>query len=134
MIRTLFAALSLVALVACGGESTTTEPATPEAEAPAAEAPAPAPAAQAPAAAPYEAPELEEGMQMCMGAVDCVVVELGCCNHCGGGALVAVNKSRAEEVKQKHGQKDCDSIQCPSTECPTPEAVCNMGCKVKEGE
>ena len=93
-----------------------------------------APAAEAPAAAPYEAPALEDGMQMCMGAVDCVVVELGCCNHCGGGALVAVNKTRAEEVKEKYGQKECDTIQCPSTECPTPEAVCNMGCQVKEGE
>ena len=134
MTRTLFTALTLLTLFACGGESTTEAPA-PDAEAPAAEAPATAPEAPAPPPpAAFEVPELEDGMQVCMGAVDCQVVELGCCNHCGGGALVAVNKTRAEEVKQKYGQKECDSIQCPSTECPTPEAVCSGGCKVKEAE
>ncbi len=131
MTRNLFAVMTLATLIACGGE-TTTEPAPAPADgAPAAEAPAEA--APPAAAEPYKVPELEEGMQMCMGAVDCVVVEVGCCNHCGGGALVAVNKSRAEEVKEKYGQKECDSVQCPSTECPTPEATCQGGCKIKEG-
>jgi hypothetical protein len=134
MIRTLFTALTLLTFIACGGETTTEAPA-PDADIPVGEQPAVEPEAPAPPPpAAFEAPELEDGMQVCMGAVDCVVVELGCCNHCGGGALVAVNKTRAEEVKQKHGQKECDSIQCPSTECPTPEAVCSGGCKVKEAE
>jgi len=133
MIRNLFAALALATLIACGGE-TSTDPANPagDGDAPKTEAPADTPAAAPGIPEPYTAPDVEDGMKMCMGAVDCVVVELGCCNHCGGGALVAVNKTRAEEVKEKFGQKECASITCPSAECPTPEAVCNMGCKIKE--
>ena len=133
MTRNLFAALALATLVACGGE-TAGDPPSPGDGAVPIEAPVEAAPAAPAVPEPYAVPEIDDGMKMCMGAVDCEVVELGCCNHCGGGALVAVNKTRAEEVKETYGQKECGTITCPSTECPTPEATCNMGCKIKEGE
>ena len=69
-------------------------------------------------------------MQMCLGAVDCVAVALDCC---GCDAYVAVDKTRVDEVKEKHGQKSCDDVSCDKTECTAPEVTCEGGCKLVEG-
>jgi hypothetical protein len=119
--------LALFLLLACGG---TDVPAT-DADAPADAAPVEAPADEVAAAAPFEAPALEAGMDMCLGAVDCVAVQLSCCNGCDGGVVVAVNKTRAEEAKAKFGQKDCESVTCAGTECAEPAATCSGGCKLE---
>ena len=122
-------------LFACDGEATEA-PAGGDA-APKTEAPAPdaAPAGKAaPAGNPapaMEAPTLDAGMDICFGPVDCEAVQLSCCSSCDGGLVVAVNKSRAEEVKTKFGQKDCDQYSCGDGECATPEVACNGGCKIK---
>ncbi len=115
---------ALLLMLACGGGSDAPDAGgTPE---PAPAAPAPAPAAPA-----FQAPEsLETGMDICLGDVDCVAVQLSCC--CGEGAVwVAANKSRAEDVKKKYGQKDCGD--CPDAECKPPEVGCKGGCKLKSG-
>lgn len=115
--------LALFLLLACGGTET---PADGGGDAPT-EAPAPKPeGGEAPAK--YEKPEIESGMDICLGSIDCEAVQLSCC--CGEGAVyVAVNKSRAEEAKTKYGQKDCG--ECPSGECTPPETECAGGCKLK---
>lgn len=118
--------LVLYLLLACGGG---------EAPAPAGDgahpAPAPAPTeAPAPAAGgAFAAPaSLEPGMDICLGGADCAAVQLSCC--CGADAVwVAANKSRAEDVKAKYGQKDCGD--CPPGECAAPEVQCQGGCKLK---
>ena len=121
------AIVPLFLLLACGGG---------DAEAPgdeaAAEAPAPVEAeAPAPEAAPaFTAPTLDPGMDMCLGAVDCVAVQLSCCSACEGGVVVAVNKTRVDEVKEKFAQTGCDTVTCQDADCPPAEVECSMGCKI----
>lgn len=117
----------LFLLLACGGGETPAPAGDGAAPAPAphGEAPAPAPAAGGAFAAPES---LEAGMDICLGGADCAAVQLSCC--CGEGAVwVAANKSRAEDVKAKYGQKDCGD--CPAGECTPPEVQCQGGCKLK---
>ena len=115
----------LFLLLACGGGGEATPPAADGATPAPAPGEAPAPAAGGVFAAPAA---LEAGMDICLGGADCVAVQLSCC--CGEGAMwVAANKSRAEDVKAKFGQKDC--ADCPPGECAAPEVQCQGGCKLK---
>ena len=117
-------AFALFFLLACGGaEQAADAEGAPEAEAPAAEAPAEA----APEAAGFEMPaEIEQAMTVCMGAVDCVAVQLTC--GCEDDGWIAVNKSNAEAAKDKYGQKECAA---EAGECAAPEATCMGGCKLQ---
>ena len=121
--------LALFLLLACG---------SPEAPAPDANDPPDAASVEAPAeeaveAVAFGAPKLDAGMDICLGGVDCVAVQLSCCNGCDGGVVVAVNKTRVEEAKTKFGQKDCESVTCAGTECAEPKATCAGGCRLEGG-
>ena len=115
--------LALFLLIACGGGET---------EAPAeagdgAEAPAPKPEGGGDEAKDeaFAAPaELEAGMDICLGPVDCVAVQLSC--GCDDPVFVAVNKSRVDDAKSKYAQKGCEMQTCEA-----PETVCQGGCKLK---
>ena len=120
-------AFALFFLLACGGSEEAAAPeAGGEAEAPAAEAPA----EEAPKAAFDTPAEIDSAMTICMGAVDCVAVQLTCC--CEDDGWIAVNKSNAEAAKDKYGQKDCDAAGCAEGDCAAPEATCQGGCKLAE--
>ena len=117
--------LALLMLIACGGGE------TPAADGDGTETEAPAPDAGGDAdAKPDEAfaapTELEAGMDICLGPVDCVPVQLAC--SCDDAAWVAVNKSRVDDAKGKYAQKGCDA----PAECEAPATECAGGCKIKQ--
>jgi len=46
-----------------------------------------------------------EDWQTCENDDDCVVVEIGCCDHCNGGDVVASNKDYSADVKEVLGEE-----------------------------
>jgi len=58
---------------------------------------------------------------------DCVVVEIGCCDHCNGGEVASVNAAYAEEVEEYHTD-DCDEqAMCTMMACPDELPRCREG-------
>jgi hypothetical protein len=58
---------------------------------------------------------------------DCVVLELGCCDHCNGGSLVSVGLEYLDEVDWKFRDRDCTG-ECTQTDCGIDfEPVCDDG-------
>ena len=56
----------------------------------------------APSVVPWTPPEqasLEAAWTDCSGGQSCVVVQLGCCDHCNGGAAVSVSVDAVAEVE-----------------------------------
>jgi hypothetical protein len=58
---------------------------------------------------------------------DCVVLELGCCDHCNGGTLVSVGLEYIDEAAWKLRSRDCAGT-CAENECGIDfEPVCDDG-------
>ena len=62
----------------------------------------------------------------CQGHKDCVAVEMGCCDHCNGGKLLAVNVEFAGSL-DPWKETGCEMIGCTKIGCGPVEAVCNSG-------
>lgn len=79
--------------------------------------------------APAPAPAVDnDAMFACASAADCVVLEMGCCDHCNGGYLLSVNGLQAEQAIQNHRAHDCGASVCGHDRCAaTSHAVCDAG-------
>jgi len=66
----------------------------------------------------------EEDYRTCAVDEDCVIVELGCCDHCNGGRVDAVHRDRAEEIQMSFGD-DCEEDEaCTEMACAPMLARC----------
>jgi hypothetical protein len=63
----------------------------------------------------------------CTKDEDCVVVEIGCCDHCNGGEVASVNVAYAEEVEEYHTGDCGDQIMCTMMACPDELPRCREG-------
>ena len=71
--------------------------------------------------------DLDASVVECTKDEDCVVVEIGCCDHCNGGEVVAVNAAYAEEVEDYH-KPDCgETYACTMMACPDELPRCREG-------
>lgn len=71
-----------------------------------------------------EAPE--PGWSACTAGAECTTVEVGCCDHCNGGRLVAVRAEHAEAVRA-HATSACDEVACTERGCDGGEPRCVAG-------
>lgn len=68
-----------------------------------------------------------ENWNHCQEDSDCVVVELGCCDHCNGGRVVVSNIEYVENVKEVMGD-DCEWYQgCTLMACAPYVPYCDGG-------
>lgn len=76
-----------------------------------------------------------EDWQTCEIDDDCVVVELGCCDHCNGGRTVASHKDFANDIKYMMGDECEEDYACTLMACAPVLARCtdNM-CETYEDE
>lgn len=64
----------------------------------------------------------------CVGNEDCVVLEVGCCNHCNGGSLVAVNLASTATASSTFHERGCAETTCTERNCDWDyQAVCDAG-------
>lgn len=65
--------------------------------------------------------------QTCDAAEQCVVLEMGCCDHCNGGWLMSVN-SAFQEAALEEFKDDCsDPVACTEKGCASVAATCDEG-------
>jgi hypothetical protein len=70
----------------------------------------------------------DDAMFACASAADCVVLEMGCCDHCNGGWLLSVNRMHAEQAVQAHRAQDCSASACETHRCEgRAQAICDAG-------
>jgi hypothetical protein len=68
-----------------------------------------------------------EDWNYCEEDSDCVVVELGCCDHCNGGRVVVANIDHAQDVKETMGD-DCEWYRgCTLMACAPYVPFCDEG-------
>ena len=65
--------------------------------------------------------------QGCATDDDCIVVELGCCDHCNGGYVVATNTLFAEEVIEEMSDVCEEDHPCTLMACPEELPRCEEG-------
>lgn len=76
------------------------------------ERPAPrAPLAPAPVPAPHDA------TFACAENDDCVVLEVGCCNRCSPGSLIAINTQYRDVAESYFRGQDCSDAACGEADC-----------------
>ena len=76
----------------------------------------------------YPPPDpLPAELPACDADADCVIVQLGCCDHCNGGEAVAVRVDRAAEVEETYSERCGRSTGCTLMACAELEAVCEDG-------
>lgn len=61
----------------------------------------------------------------CGSEDDCTIVEVGCCNHCNGGAITAINKAYATRAKDLIAKKLAEAGPCQ----PCAKAACDVASK-----
>lgn len=66
---------------------------------------------------------LPAGLTTCEEAADCVLVELGCCDHCNGGAEVAVHVDQEAAVIETYSET-CWDVGCTLLGCEVSVAEC----------
>lgn len=88
------------------------------------------PASETPAT---PAPAAGDELFACASDDECVVVEMGCCDHCNGGWRLSVNKAHVDAATAKHHDKDCSGA-CTERGCDWATApVCHQGaCAMSE--
>jgi len=80
-----------------------------------------------PSADEGSAPIVSDTMIACVEDADCVVVEIGCCDHCNGGEVVSVSTAYAEEVEEDY-REDCGGETiCTLKGCPQELPRCREG-------
>jgi hypothetical protein len=71
----------------------------------------------------------------CEEAEDCVVLELGCCDHCNGGRAVSVRVDSADDVQATYAESCTPGMACTQRGCAPLTADCAQGqCITVEGE
>jgi len=81
---------------------------------------------------PPDAPE--PAWTACQAASDCVVIELGCCDHCNGGQAFSVNKAHEAEALAALQTKVCDDVDCTALACADLVPTCPSGtCAFESG-
>jgi hypothetical protein len=136
MLRSTFASILLTAasatlFAACAGRppnDSVPEDAAPPSTSSPHDAPGTAPPASA--ADPRDAGDV----MACQSDADCIVVEMGCCDHCNGGFLLSVNKTQVDAARAAHGEKDCTGVACTERGCSfDPQPLCtNRQCSRTE--
>ena len=58
-----------------------------------------------------------ENLTACHLDEDCVLIEVGCCDHCNGGKLMSVNVKAKPEALAKYKAKDCKGKKCTLMGC-----------------
>lgn len=65
---------------------------------------------------------------------DCVVVELGCCDACNGGVVVAVHADHAAETRDTYSERCSGNTACTLVACAPNTADCiDSTCTVVTG-
>ena len=83
-----------------------------------------------PEKAPWTPPEqasLDEAWTDCSGGDSCVVVQLGCCDHCNGGAAVSVSANSAADVEEALAEECTGTEDCTVMGCGEVSAECDEG-------
>lgn len=66
--------------------------------------------------------------QACGADADCAVVELECCDHCNGGAVVGVHKDAAADVRKEYAPAAaCGDTMCTLMACSPAAPICRQG-------
>ena len=65
--------------------------------------------------------------QSCGSDSDCVVVELGCCDHCNGGRVMAVNMQYEAQAKETMSDQCAKDYSCTLMACAPELARCDSG-------
>lgn len=60
----------------------------------------------------------------CDEAADCVLVELGCCEHCNGGTEVAVRVDQQAAVVETYSETCRGEVACTLLGCEATVAEC----------
>lgn len=69
----------------------------------------------------------------CTADAECVAVELGCCDSCNGGRVVAVASASADEVRRRYHETGCAEFACNLLACRPTVVSCQAGqCVVDE--
>ncbi|MBN1282834.1 MAG: hypothetical protein JXA24_03575 [Proteobacteria bacterium] len=71
--------------------------------------------------------EVSFGWQSCENDRDCAVVELGCCDHCNGGRVVAANVAHVDDVKESMSDQCDEGYACTLMACAPQLAKCEQG-------
>ncbi len=69
----------------------------------------------------------EEDYLACVSDDDCAVVELGCCDHCNGGWVMAVNGDYADDIEKIYGADCAEDHACTLMGCAEKLARCSAG-------
>ncbi len=84
---------------------------------------------------PPDQPAVDAAYTDCSGGQTCVVVELGCCDHCNGGSAIAVIEGQQATATAEYGETCGNRLACTEIGCAPLTAVCNEGtCGLMEGE
>jgi hypothetical protein len=60
----------------------------------------------------------------CASDTDCAVIEVGCCDHCNGGRVMAAALEYAEMVKERFGETCAAETMCTLRGCAAATAHC----------
>ncbi len=129
----------LVLLVCTSSLACAPKPATPDGDSkPVTETPATPDGDSQPVTETPETPETPatydtSDMFACASDDHCVVLEMGCCDHCNGGWQLSVNTAHAEAATAKHHDQNCTG-GCTKRGCAwKTTAVCHEGtCAMSE--
>ena len=73
---------------------------------------------------PVDQMDLEASYTDCADGSACVVVELGCCDSCNGGAAVAVRSDLQQAALDAYGESCNGPTMCTEMGCPPLTAEC----------
>jgi hypothetical protein len=67
-------------------------------------------------------------MFACVVNSDCVVLEMGCCDHCNGGSLLSFNSAYTSVAIDRHHERFCDDDTCTERVCfDSITPICDKG-------
>ena len=76
---------------------------------------------------PPEQESLTVGWTDCSDGETCVLIELGCCDHCNGGSALSVRADAAAEAEEAFAET-CDGTEdCTLMGCGELSAACEDG-------
>jgi len=83
----------------------------------------------------YPPPDpLGDEYRTCAVDADCVIVQLGLCDHCNGGVAVAVNEDSEQTVFDAYAEAEpTEEWGCTLMACDDLEAVCDQGLCIEQG-
>ncbi|TNE88499.1 MAG: hypothetical protein EP330_14090 [Deltaproteobacteria bacterium] len=76
---------------------------------------------------PPEQESLDPAWTDCADGEACVVVQLGCCDHCNGGAAVSVRADAVGEVEAAMAEDCGGGEDCTLMGCGAVSAACDAG-------